>query len=126
MRREGKGEARGGATAKSCGSAFPSRARDGKYLAWIRTRPCLVCGRVPSEAHHETEPGHGAMGLKASDFRAVPLCGGPQGHHTGRGTAGHPGSRHASTAFWDRSGICVEAEIAKLNAEFFGLAGDEA
>lgn len=99
------------------------RARDDAYLAWVRERPCLVCGRAPCDPHHQAERGHGAMGLKPSDYRAVPLCGGVEGHHTGRGTREKPGSYHAlSRAFWERYGIDVEREIVRLNTTFFGLS----
>ena len=66
-------------------------------------------------------PGYGAMGLKASDYRAVPLCGGPEGHHVGRGTASFPGSAHTSGRFF-LQGKDTEGEIVRLNAIFFGLS----
>ena len=47
-------------------------ARNPKYLAWIRTQPCLVCGSTRwIEAAH-TGP-HG-LGQKSPDTSAVPLC----------------------------------------------------
>ena len=51
----------------------PQTPRDPKYLAWIRTLPCLFCGKPgPSQAHHTAT---GGMSLKGSDFSCVPLCG---------------------------------------------------
>ena len=46
--------------------------RNPRYLAWIRTQPCLVCGsnRWIEAAH--TGP-HG-LGQKSPDSSAVPLC----------------------------------------------------
>lgn len=54
-------------------------ARNPKYLAWIRTQPCLVCGSTRwIEAAH-TGP-HG-LGQKSPDSSAVPLC--AKHHRTG-------------------------------------------
>ena len=52
--------------------------RDEKYLAWIRTLPCLECmcpaevnGEKMIDAHHiET----GGTATKCSDYLTVPLC----------------------------------------------------
>ncbi len=55
----------------------PKRIRDAKYLAWIRTRPCifLACpDGPPSEAHHVKPKGGGKMGSKPNDRRSVPVC----------------------------------------------------
>lgn len=46
--------------------------RDKKYLAWVKTLPCIECQAPgPSEPHH-TETG--GTGIKGSDYSAVPLC----------------------------------------------------
>jgi hypothetical protein len=46
--------------------------RDPKFRAWIRTLPCVVCGRVYGvECAHTGDHG---MGQKASDRRGIPLC----------------------------------------------------
>jgi hypothetical protein len=48
-------------------------ARDLRYLEWIRTLPCCVCGMPgQSEAHHE--PPKGIGGGHSTDYDAVPLC----------------------------------------------------
>ena len=55
--------------------AYPKRrspARNWKYRAWVRTLPCAVCGRSPSEAAHTGNDG--GLRQKASDFSCVPLC----------------------------------------------------
>jgi hypothetical protein len=50
-------------------------ARDKKYLAWIRTLPCAVCGKPgPSEAAHQRILQGGGIGLKPSDYESIPLC----------------------------------------------------
>ena len=53
--------------------------RDPDYLRFIRRLPCVACGKTWwIEAAH-TGP-HG-LGQKASDYRAIPLCGGALGCH---------------------------------------------
>ena len=48
----------------------PHTDKDPAYIAWIRRQPCVITGRSPCEAHH-TETG--GMGMKGSDYSAVPL-----------------------------------------------------
>lgn len=47
-----------------------------KYLDFIRSKPCLVCGSTQNiEAHHEDgEIYKSGTSLKAPDLQAVPLC----------------------------------------------------
>jgi hypothetical protein len=64
-------------------SKYARRERDRAYLVWIRTLPCLVCGRRPSEAAHLAAR---AFGQKCSDRETGPLCAwdhrlGPHSHH---------------------------------------------
>jgi hypothetical protein len=54
------------------------RRRDKKHLRFVATQPCLVCGRLPSEAHHLRFAEPRALGRKVSDEFTVPLC---RGHH---------------------------------------------
>jgi hypothetical protein len=54
--------------------------RDSRYLAWIRTLPCVVCGSTRGIEASHTGP-HG-LGQKSSDFSAIPLC--YRHHRTGR------------------------------------------
>lgn len=58
------------------------RALAPHYLAFVRSLPCAVCGRRPSEPDHVGPRG---MGRKADDYRVVPLC---HEHHMAR-HAGH-------------------------------------
>ncbi len=48
------------------------------YLAWLRTQPCAVCGRMASEASHHPPKMGGTLSRKCSDMRALPLC---HSHH---------------------------------------------
>lgn len=59
-------------------------ARDWRYRAWIRTLPCLVCGRTGADAAHTGSDG--GMSLKASDYSCVSLC---REHHTMRSDSYH-------------------------------------
>jgi hypothetical protein len=64
-------------------SKYARRERDRAYLVWIRTLPCLLCGRRPSEAAHL---GARPFGQKCSDRETGPLCAwdhrlGPYSHH---------------------------------------------
>ena len=52
----------------------PKRLKDEKYLAYIRTMACLVCGGVPSQAHHLMHGEPSATGKRSGDDWAVPLC----------------------------------------------------
>ena len=54
------------------------RWRCPKYLAWVRTRPCCLCGGQANAAHHLIGMwGMSGMGLKAPDSMAIPVCDGP-------------------------------------------------
>ena len=46
--------------------------RDPRYLAWIRTQPCVVCGSARGIEASHTGP-HG-LGQKSPDTSAIPLC----------------------------------------------------
>ncbi len=83
--------------------------RSESYLAFIRTKPCLVCGRR-SVAHHEKLK-QGGMGIKPPDNQAVPLC-----------VECHEDQEHeGSPVFWDRRNIDVKMQIIKFNTEYLGM-----
>jgi hypothetical protein len=56
----------------------PRRVRDRDHVRAVAKRPCLVCGRQPSDAHHLRFAQTPALGRKVSDEFTVPLC---RGHH---------------------------------------------
>jgi len=56
----------------------PRRIRDRGHVKAVAKRPCLICGRQPSDAHHLRFAQARALGRKASDEFTVPLC---RGHH---------------------------------------------
>src|SRR5262249_15908914 len=52
----------------------PRRYRNREHLRYVARQPCLVCGRKPSDPHHLRYVQPRALGRKASDEFAVPLC----------------------------------------------------
>ena len=59
-------------------SSLERAEREPKYLKWIRTQPCVVCGvwrrnGAQSEAAHTGRRGAG-LAVKADDWDAIPLC----------------------------------------------------
>jgi hypothetical protein len=54
--------------------AAPRRYRHREHLRSVAKQPCLVCGRKPSDPHHLRYLQPRALGRKASDEFAVPLC----------------------------------------------------
>ena len=52
----------------------PRRYRNREHLRYVMQQPCLVCGRKPSDPHHLRYMQPRALGRKASDEFAVPLC----------------------------------------------------
>ena len=52
----------------------PRRLRDKEHLRFVAAQPCLLCERVPSDAHHLRFAQPMALGRKVSDEFTVPLC----------------------------------------------------
>jgi hypothetical protein len=50
------------------------RLRDKEHCTFVRTEPCVVCGRAPTEAHHLRFAQPRALGRKVSDEYTVPVC----------------------------------------------------
>lgn len=49
--------------------------RDEDYLAYVRTLPCIICGKQHrSEAHHLKDNRLGGISQKSPDWAAMPLC----------------------------------------------------
>jgi hypothetical protein len=74
----------------------PRRYRNKEHLRYVTLQPCLLCGRKPSDAHHLRFVQPRALGRKASDEFAVPLC---RIHHR----AAHRASDER--AWWKAAGI---------------------
>ena len=56
----------------------PRRVRDREHVRSVTRKPCLVCGRLPSDPHHLRFAQSRALSRKVSDEFVVPLC---RGHH---------------------------------------------
>ena len=83
--------------------AEPKRLRDKAHLKFVASKPCVVCGRQPSDPHHLRFAQPRAIGLKVSDEFTVPLC---RGHHRQLHQAG------SEIAWWE--GLKTNAlDIAK-------------
>jgi ERF superfamily len=52
----------------------PRRYRNREHLRCVAQQPCLICGRKPTDPHHLRYLQPRALGRKASDEFAVPLC----------------------------------------------------
>jgi hypothetical protein len=81
--------------------------RNLKYLAWIRTLPCLICGRTGGVEAAHTGP-HG-MAQKSADTSAVPLC--ARHHRTGCDSYHKLGAR----AFEGRHRVDLRVIAERLN-----------
>jgi ERF superfamily len=76
--------------------AAPRRYRNPHHLRFVVQQPCLLCGRKPSDAHHIRFVQPRALGRKASDEFAVPLC---RSHHRAAHRSGD------EKAWWEQAGI---------------------
>jgi ERF superfamily protein len=81
----------------------PRRIRDRDHVRLVATRPCLVCGRLPSDPHHLRFAQTRALSCKVSDEFTVPLC---RGHHRELHRYGD------EAIWWSRLGIDV-LEVAR-------------
>lgn len=45
-----------------------------KYTQWVKTQPCVCCGKQSDDPHHIIGYGQGKMGGKAHDIFTLPLC----------------------------------------------------
>ena len=52
----------------------PKRIRSKEHLRYVATQPCVICGRLPSHAHHVRYAQRRGLGIKVSDEFTVPLC----------------------------------------------------
>lgn len=78
--------------------------RSEEYKAYIRTLPCLVCGK-PSDPHHEVG---GGIGIKGPDLFSLPFC---RGHHREREDTG-------IKTFWDKYNMDRWQTIAETLAGY--------
>ena len=81
--------------------------RNPRYLAWIRTQPCCVCGSKKAIEASHTGP-HG-IGQKSRDTSAIPLC--AKHHRTGNDSYHRLGPRK----FSERHNLDIPAVVRRLN-----------
>ena len=81
--------------------------RNPRYLAWIRTQPCCVCGSKRAIEASHTGP-HG-IGQKSLDSSAIPLC--AKHHRTGNESYHRLGPRK----FSEKHNLDIQAIVRRLN-----------
>jgi hypothetical protein len=83
----------------------PRRIRDREHVRYVAKQPCLVCGRMPCDAHHLRFAQPRALGRKVSDEFTVPLC---RGHHREVHRCGD------EAAWWQKTTIDPAAAARRL------------
>ena len=83
--------------------------RNPRYLAWIRTHPCVVCGSKRGIEAAHTGP-HG-LGQKSPDSSAIPLC--VKHHRTGNDSYHGLGPRR----FAEIHNLDIPAIVRRLNTK---------
>jgi hypothetical protein len=86
----------------------PRRRRDKSHLRFVAKQSCLICERLPCDAHHLRFAQVRGLGLKVSDEFTVPLC---RGHHREVHRVGN------EAQWWESAGIDVLAMAHKLWTE---------
>jgi hypothetical protein len=79
----------------------PKAYRSAKYLRWVKTLPCVMCGAPADDAHHAIGLGLGGMGMTAPDGMAMPVC---RGHHT---------EIHATPELWPSQWLWVAQTLQR-------------
>jgi hypothetical protein len=95
----------------------PVREHDRDHLRFVAAQPCLICGRIPSDAHHIKFAEQRAMGRKVSDKFAVPIC---RLHHRELHRRGN------ERVWWQNQGIDPLAAAATLWARTHAVAPADA
>jgi hypothetical protein len=99
------GDQPGGIDKSVLAIAEPRRFRNKAHLRYVAQRPCLLCGRRPSDPHHLRFAQPRALGRKASDEFVVPLC---RIHHRLVHRVGN------EAAWWQEAGIDPLKAAGKL------------
>jgi hypothetical protein len=96
--------------------SVPRRYRNKEHLRFVMRQPCLLCGRKPSDPHHLRFVQPRALGRKASDEFAVPLC---RTHHRAVHRAGD------ERVWWKATGIDPLKVARKLWKDTLGNKGHD-
>lgn len=94
----------------------PREGMSGAYLILIRGLPCVICGRLPVEAHHLLRTGERGLSRKSSDRWAIPLC--PECH---RALHGH-GDEEAFLMEFRVDGRAIASALWASRDSFAGMA----
>ena len=86
----------------------PRRLRDKVHVKYVSKRPCLICGRQPSDPHHLRFAQQRALGRKVSDEFIVPLC---RTHHR------EVHRSNDEVAWWKQAGIDSLEAARRLGAK---------
>ena len=79
----------------------PKRIRCMEHLRFVASQPCLICGRLPSHAHHIRYAQSKGLGLKVSDeFTVAALRHPPSPHPHHRQGTGMVGGAQISIPSW--------------------------
>jgi hypothetical protein len=81
----------------------PKRHRSKVHLGFVAAQPCVICQRMPCDAHHIKFAEPKALGRKVSDEFTVPLC---RQHH-------HELHRHGNEMAWWTDLQVAPLEIAR-------------
>jgi ERF superfamily len=79
------------------------RKRNKAHLGFVAAQPCLICARMPCDAHHLKLAQPRSLGRKVSDEFTVPLC---RDHHQQL-------HRHGNEAAWWANVQIAPIEVAK-------------
>jgi hypothetical protein len=90
------------------------RLRDPAHRQYVASLPCLICGRMPSQAHHLRFAQLRSMGSKVSDEWTVPLCG---IHHRALHAVGE------EEKWWEEVGIDAKGLAERLWRQSRGQNG---
>ncbi|WP_424405838.1 DUF968 domain-containing protein [Pasteurella sp. PK-2025] len=55
-------------------SPKPKYIRSEKWLRWVKSQPCMCCGKQADDPHHLINQDGGIMGGKSDDLDCIPLC----------------------------------------------------
>ena len=80
------------------------RWKSPKYLEYIRSCPCIICGYKEVDAHHVRHKGSGGTARKPDDYYALPIC---RLHHLENHQIG-------KDTFFERHGIDVFQELFRM------------
>lgn len=94
---------------------YLGRIQDRKYLDWVKTLPCVVCGSVGVDPSHYNGDYLSGMGTKSPDYTAFPCCRQHHDelHHDQKGWE----EKHGAQSFWSMMTLVQAAAGGYFNKE---------